>query len=149
MSEYLDSNDNAMDLYCGTGSIGLFIASKVKNILGIEINESAIEDANNNKEINGINNISFKCGNVEKIINKNDKYDVVVVDPPRAGLSRKTRDILLDMGSRKIIYVSCNPMTLVRDIKYLSSKYKLKDITLFDMFPNTYHVENVVVLEKR
>ncbi|MEE3342551.1 MAG: class I SAM-dependent RNA methyltransferase [Bacilli bacterium] len=146
--EYISNGDNVMDLYCGTGSIGIYISNKVSNILGVEIVKDAINNANINKRINNINNINFKCGDVEKIINKNDKYDTIIVDPPRAGLSKKTRDILLDINSNKIIYVSCNPMTLVRDIKYLSNHYELKDITLFDMFPNTYHVESVVVLER-
>ena len=147
--EYINDGDNVMDLYCGTGSIGIYISGKVKNILGVEIVKDAVRDANKNKDINGINNILFKCGDVEEIINSNDKYDTIIVDPPRAGLSKKTRDILLNIDSNKIIYVSCNPMTLVRDIKYLSSRYEFRDITLFDMFPNTYHVESLMFLERK
>ncbi|MBR3161554.1 MAG: class I SAM-dependent RNA methyltransferase, partial [Bacilli bacterium] len=147
--ECLNNGDNVMDLYCGTGSIGIYISDKSKDILGVEIVKDAVENAKLNKKINKIDNISFKCGDVEKIISKNDNYDTVIVDPPRAGLSKKTRDILLDIGSNKIIYVSCNPMTLIRDIKYLDNKYDFKEITLFDMFPNTYHVESLMVLERK
>ena len=144
--DYLISSDKVMDLYCGTGSIGIYIADKVKSIFGIEINKSAIRDANSNKELNDINNISFKCGDVENIINSRDFYDTIIVDPPRGGLSKKTKDILLDISSKKIIYVSCNPMTLVRDINDLKAKYEFREITLFDLFPNTYHVESVTLL---
>ena len=146
VSEYLSSSGKVMDLYCGTGSIGIYIADKVKSIFGIEINKSAIRDANSNKELNDINNISFKCGDVENIINSRDFYDTIIVDPPRGGLSKKTKDILLNIGSKKIIYVSCNPMTLVRDINDLKVKYEFREITLFDLFPNTYHVESVTLL---
>ena len=146
VSEYLSSSDKVMDLYCGTGSIGIYIADKVKSIFGIEINKSAIRDANSNKELNDINNISFKCGDVENIINSRDFYDTIIVDPPRGGLSKKTKDILLKISSKKIIYVSCNPMTLVRDINDLKAKYEFREITLFDLFPNTYHVESVTLL---
>ena len=144
--DYLISSDKVMDLYCGTGSIGIYIADKVKSIFGIEINKSAIRDANSNKELNDINNISFKCGDVENIINSRDFYDTIIVDPPRGGLSKKTKDILLDISSKKIIYVSCNPMTLVRDINDLKAKYESREVTLFDLFPNTYHVESVTLL---
>lgn len=146
--EHLDNSYNTMDLYCGTGSIGIYISNKVNSILGVEIVKDAIENANTNKKINKIENISFKCGDVEKIINSNDNYDTIIIDPPRAGLSKKTRDTLLDIGSNKIIYVSCNPMTLIRDIKHLAVKYNFKEISLFDLFPNTYHVESIAVLEK-
>ena len=147
--DYLPSFGNVMDLYCGTGSIGIYVSFKCKKILGIEINENAVRDANRNKVINKIDNIDFICGDVEDIISDNDYFDSIIVDPPRAGLSNKTKDMLLKIGSKNIIYVSCDPMTLVRDIKYLSDKYSVKDITLFDMFPNTYHVESVCFLERK
>ena len=147
--EYLNNSDNVLDLYCGTGSIGIYISKKTKAILGVEIVEDAIANANINKKINKIDNIYFKCGDVAKLINSNDKYDAIIVDPPRAGLSKRTKDILLDINSKKIIYVSCNPMTLLRDIKFLNSNYNLKEINLFDLFPNTYHVESICILERR
>lgn len=143
---YLNKANNIMDLYCGTGTIGIYVSDKCKKILGIEINKSAIIDANKNKEINNIANINFRCGSVGKLISIKDKYDAIIVDPPRSGLDKKTRRILLNILPSKIIYVSCDPMTLSRDIQELSSNYELEDITLFDMFPNTYHVESVLLL---
>ena len=146
VKEYLNKKKKILDLYCGTGSIGIYVSDNCQSILGIEINKQAIKDANINKKINNIENISFKCGDVANIITSKDKYDTIIVDPPRSGLSKKTRKILLEISPNYIIYVSCNPITLVRDIKELSSKYELKDITLFDLFPNTYHVESVSLL---
>ena len=146
VKEYLNKKKKILDLYCGTGSIGIYVSDNCQSILGIEINKQAIKDANINKKINNIENISFKCGDVANIITSKDKYDTIIVDPPRSGLSKKTRKILLEISNNYIIYVSCNPITLVRDIKELSSKYELKDITLFDLFPNTYHVESVSLL---
>ena len=146
VKEYLNKKKKILDLYCGTGSIGIYVSDNCQSILGIEINKQAIKDANINKKINNIENISFKCGDVANIITSKDKYDTIIVDPPRSGLSKKTRKILLEISNNYIIYVSCNPITLVRDIKELSSKYELKDITLFDLFPNTYHVESISLL---
>ena len=146
VKEYLNKKKKILDLYCGTGSIGIYVSDNCQSILGIEINKQAIKDANINKKINNIENISFKCGDVANIITSKDKYDTIIVDPPRSGLSKKTRKILLEISTNYIIYVSCNPITLVRDIKELSSKYELKDITLFDLFPNTYHVESISLL---
>lgn len=143
---YIDDNSSVLDLYCGTGSIGIYVSSKCSRVFGVEINKSAIIDANRNKEINKVNNIDFRCGDVENIIKENNSYDYIIVDPPRSGLSVKTREILLKIDCKKIIYVSCNPMTLVRDIKDLKERYIFKEITLFDMFPNTYHVECVCLL---
>lgn len=148
VKEYLNKANNIMDLYCGTGTIGIFVSDKCKRILGIEINKSSIIDANKNKKINNIENINFKCGNVGDLINNKEKYNTIIVDPPRNGLDKKTRKEILKISPEKIIYVSCNPITLSRDIKELSTKYKLKDITLFDMFPNTYHVETIVLLQR-
>ncbi len=147
--EYVPRESKLLDLYCGTGSIGIYVSSKCINVLGIEINKNAIEDAKRNKEINKIDNIDFICGDVQDIISNDDSFDCVIVDPPRLGLSNKTKDILLNISSNSIIYVSCDPMTLVRDIKYLNSKYNIKSITLFDMFPNTYHCESVCILERK
>ena len=146
---YIDENSSVLDLYCGTGSIGIYVSSKCSSVFGVEINKSAIVDANRNKEINKVNNIDFRCGDVENIIKENNSYDYIIVDPPRSGLSAKTREILLKIDCKKIIYVSCNPMTLVRDVKDLKERYIFKEITLFDMFPNTYHCESITVLERR
>ena len=144
----LNKNDNVLDLYCGTGTIGISLANYCNTVLGIEINKSAIKDANENKARNNVCNISFKCGDVSKLLEDNMKYDVVIVDPPRSGLDKKTKNILQKILPNRIVYTSCDPMTLARDIKDLDN-YKLNDITLFDMFPNTYHVECVCVLKLR
>lgn len=143
------SQDKILDLYCGTGTIGLYLSNNAMSITGIEIVENAINDANINKEINNITNATFICADVSKIINESFKQDILIVDPPRSGLSEKTRKVILENDYKKIIYTSCDPMTLARDLKELMLKYDLVDITLFDMFPNTYHVESVVLLHRK
>ncbi len=146
VKEYVGNNKNVLDLYCGTGSISIFVSDKNK-VLGIEINKNAIKDAIKNKEINNINNIDFICGDSgEKIYNINFKPDVVIVDPPRAGLDNFTIKNILKLKPKKIIYVSCDPMTLTRDLNILNDNYDILEITPFDMFPNTYHVECVTLL---
>lgn len=144
-----EKKDNLVDLYCGTGTIGIYLSKYFNNIIGIELNKQAVEDAKENAKINSVNNIKFYAGDVGKIINDQIKADVIVVDPPRSGLDKRTKDILLKIKANKIVYVSCNPLTLARDIKELDSGYKLGDITLVDMFPNTHHVESVCVLNFR
>lgn len=143
----LRGDENVLDLYCGTGTIGLYLSPYCKEVLGIEVNDYAVKDALKNKEINKINNIDFKCGDVGRIINNLEFIpDVIVVDPPRTGLDKNTIDNLLKLNSKKIIYVSCDPITLARDLKFLQEKYDIKEITPVDMFSNTYHVECVVKL---
>lgn len=141
-----EKKDNLVDLYCGTGTIGIYLSKYFNGIIGIELNKQAVEDAKENAKINGVNNIEFYVGDVGKIINDQIKADVIVVDPPRSGLDKRTKDILLKIKANKIVYVSCNPLTLARDIKELDSGYDLEEITLVDMFPNTHHVESVCVL---
>lgn len=142
------NSKNVLDLYCGTGTIGIYV-SKNKNVLGIEINESAIKDANKNKEINKIDNINFICGDSgKKSKNLDFKPDTIIIDPPRSGLDNITINNILEMNPKKIIYVSCDPMTLVRDLKLLNNNYNINEITPFDMFPQTKHCESVVVLER-
>lgn len=141
-----EKKDNLVDLYCGTGTIGIYLSKYFNNIIGIELNKQAVEDAKENAKINSVNNIEFYAGDVGKIINDQIKADVIVVDPPRSGLDKRTKDILLKIKANKIVYVSCNPLTLARDIKELDTGYKLGEITLVDMFPNTHHVECVSVL---
>ena len=143
----LTKDDSVLDLYCGTGTIGIYLSKYCKEVFGIEIVENAIKDANINKELNNINNISFVCGDVGKLINNSYTQDVLIVDPPRSGLDKKTKKVILDNEYKRIVYVSCDPMTLVRDLGELSSKYDFKEVTLVDMFPNTYHIESVVLLE--
>ena len=145
----LTKEDDVLDLFCGTGTIGIYLSMYCKSVLGVEIVEEAIKDANINKELNNIGNISFICGDVDRVINEKFNQNVLVVDPPRSGLNKNTKNVILNNGFDRIVYVSCDPMTLVRDLKDLSSKYEFKEITLVDMFPNTYHVESVCLLERR
>ena len=148
VKEYLGNDNNSvLDLYCGTGSIGIYVSSCCKRILGIEINESSVRDANVNIGLNDLDNVSVIKGSVGKVLKSGEEYDAIIVDPPRSGLDKNTRNTLLEIGSKKIIYVSCDPITLARDLKELGVSYGVKDLVLVDMFPNTYHVESVVLLE--
>lgn len=145
VKEYADRGSRLLDLYCGAGTIGIYLSDNFKNVDGFEINSDAIKGANLNKEINNITDANFQCKSASDINIKG--YDVVVVDPPRSGLDKNTLNNLLNSGSNKIVYVSCSPITLARDINILKSKYEIKDITLFDMFPNTKHIESVCLFE--
>ena len=140
--------DNVIDLYCGVGSISLYIAKYVKSVLGIEIIPDAIKDAKENAKLNNINNAKFICGDVAKLIDDNIEGDVLIVDPPRIGLDKHTINVINEKKIKKLIYVSCDVMTLVRDIKLLTN-YELKDISVVDMFPQTHHCESITVLERR
>ena len=149
--ELLEPNkdDNLLDLYCGTGTIGIYVANKVNKVLGVEIVKDAIHDANINKKINNANNINFICGNTEKIIKDvKEKYNAIIVDPPRAGLTESIIRDIFRINPDKIVYVSCDPITLARDLKLLQEKYEVLDVVPVDMFPNTYHVETVCKLKK-
>ena len=148
----LDKEDILFDLYCGIGTIGIFASEYVKKVYGIEIVEQAIEDAKENAKLNKINNIEFYAGDVEKVFsnlmkNKQVYPDVIIVDPPRKGLDNNTINNILAVEPKKVIYISCNPATMVRDMKMLSEKYKIGNIQPVDMFPFTSHVECVSVLE--
>lgn len=143
--KYAKGGRSLLDLYCGAGTIGIYLANNFELVRGIEINKDAIRGANLNKQINNINNITFECKNVDDMGEISE--DVVVVDPPRSGLDRNVIDKLLSSEVEKIIYVSCNPITFARDLNILKVKYKLEDIVLFDMFPNTRHVECVCLLK--
>ena len=145
--EYAGNGKKLLDLYCGAGTIGIYLASNFEYVHGIEVNSDAIESANLNKKINNISNIDFECKKASELSSTN--YDVIVVDPPRSGLDSVTISKLLDSGSDKIVYVSCNPITLARDVKLLSDKYEVCDMMLFDMFPNTKHVESVIKLQRK
>lgn len=139
-------DDEVIDLYCGVGSITLYIAKYVKKVLGIEIIEDAIMDAKENARINNINNVSFICGDVSKVIDENIHGNKLIVDPPRVGLDKHTVDIINNSKIDKLIYVSCDPMTLVRDIKNLIN-YELREVSVIDMFPQTHHCESIVLLK--
>ena len=150
----LNKEDVLFDLYCGIGTIGIFASKYVKSVYGIEIVKQAIEYAKENAKINNVKNISFICGDVEeafdKLINKNNvKPTVIIVDPPRRGLDDKTVQNILNLRTKKVVYVSCNPATMVRDIKKLDGTYIVEKIQPVDMFPYTHHVECVAVLNAR
>jgi 23S rRNA (uracil1939-C5)-methyltransferase len=138
-----------LDLYCGVGTIGICISDYTDSVLGVEVVEKAVESAIKNKELNKVDNIDFKCGKVENIIdNSYNTYDLIIVDPPRSGLDRTVVEVLNNSNSKIIVYVSCDPVTLARDIK-LFDNYEIKEVELFNMFPRTYHCESVCILERR
>lgn len=149
IKKYAKGSKNVLDLYCGTGSIGIYASDVVENITGIEINKYAIEDAIENAKFNNINNIKFICGDVKNNLKEFKNIDVIIVDPPRSGLDKEAIDNILKLSPNKIVYVSCDPITLSRDLKILSEFYNIEEITPIDMFPNTYHVESVTILNRK
>ncbi len=147
----LTGQEIVYDLYCGTGSIGLFVSEGAKKIIGVEVIEDAIEDAKKNAALNNINHAEFFAGDVIKICNDaffttHGKPDVVITDPPRAGMHEKLVIKLLEMEAPKIVYVSCNTATQARDLALLSEKYQVEKVQPVDMFPHTHHIECVVLL---
>lgn len=138
-----------LDAYCGTGTIALGIANVAQSVFGVDNNDKAISDAKKNSKINGIKNVKFKCSPVETEIEKfkNSNYDVVVVDPPRKGLTNAFVNFLIDLKVPELIYVSCAPSTLARDLKALTEQYKVESIECVDMFSQTFHIETVVKLK--
>lgn len=149
----LTGNETIFDLYCGIGTIGIFASEKVKKIYGIETIKEAINDAKENALLNGIKNAEFFVGDVEKtlpeFIEKNNiKPDVIFIDPPRKGCEKTALDTMLKIVPERIVYVSCNPATLARDIKILEEKYSTEKISICDMFPFTSHIECVVAMKK-
>lgn len=147
----LTGNETVFDLYCGIGTIGIFASKNVKKLYGIETIPEAIKDAWQNAKINNLENAEFFVGDVEKTLpefikERNIIPDVVFVDPPRKGCDKTALDTLLQIEPKRIVYVSCNPATLARDLKILEEKYELKDVSICDMFPFTHHVECVVAM---
>jgi len=146
----LKLTDLVLDLYCGTGTIGIFLSPYCNKVLGIEINSEAIKNANENKKINNISNIDFMVGDTKDLIKRiNFKPNVIVVDPPRSGLDESVIKDIIKLNPERLVYVSCDPMTLARDLSLLNEKYDILEVTPVDMFPNTNHIENVVKLQKR
>ena len=142
------------ELYTGTGTIANFMADRAKSVVGIESVPESIEDARVNAEINGIYNTRFFAGDMKDILSdsfiaENGKPDVIITDPPRAGMHNKVVDQILKIGPSRIVYVSCNPATQARDVELLGSSYRVTRIQPVDMFPHTHHVENVALLEAR
>lgn len=147
----LTKEDIVLDLYCGIGTIGTFASPYVRQVYGIEIVEQAIEDAKRNAELNKIDNMKFYCGDVEQVLDKvlskeATRPNVVFVDPPRKGLDKHTINNIIRLKPERFIYISCNPATLVRDLKEFEELYEIKEIQTLDMFPYTSHVECVSLL---
>ena len=144
----LSKNDQVLDLYCGTGTIGLYLSDACSKVLGVEINKQAINNANNNKKINNIKNAKFIVGDAKKVI-KDIKFkpSAIIVDPPRSGLFKGMIDDLIKFNANKIIYVSCDPMTLARDLNLLQEHYEITEIQPVDLFPHTHHVECIAKLK--
>ena len=147
----LTGNEIVYDLYCGTGSIGIFVSKLAKKVIGVEVIEDAIEDAKKNAALNNIEHAHFFAGDVIKIcddhfFDKHGRPDVIITDPPRVGMHEKLVIKLLEMAAPKIVYVSCNTATQARDINLLSEKYKVEKVQPVDMFPHTHHIECVVLL---
>lgn len=147
----LDGKDIVLDLYCGIGTIGIFTSKLVKKVIGVEIVEQAIDNAKKNANINKIGNMEFLCGDVENVLEKLVNVDkikptVIFVDPPRKGLDTKTIENIMKVKSSKVVYISCNPATLMRDLSELEGSYNIEIIQPVDMFPFTSHVECCSVL---
>ena len=146
----LKQNENIFDAYCGIGTISLCASKHVSKVVGAEIVKEAIIDAKKNAKLNNISNAEFICGDagevLENLIAQGQKFSTVFVDPPRKGLDEKFINKLLELSPEKVVYVSCDPETLARDIKILSQKYEIKDVQPVDMFPMTFHIETVVSL---
>jgi 23S rRNA (uracil1939-C5)-methyltransferase len=149
----LNGEQAVLDAYCGTGTIGLTMAKNAKKVLGVEINAAAIRDAKENATLNGIQNVEFYNEDAGEYISflarKKEKIDVVITDPPRAGCSMKFLKSLIELSPKRVVYISCNPETLARDLNVLvKSGYRVKKIQGVDMFPHTNHIECVVALTR-
>ncbi|STY46633.1 23S rRNA (uracil-C(5))-methyltransferase RlmCD [Listeria fleischmannii subsp. coloradonensis] len=148
----LTGNETVIDAYCGIGSISLCLAQKAKHVYGVEIVDQAIHDARKNAKLNQIENVTFETGKAEEVIpawyKKGIRADVLVVDPPRKGCDEKLLATILKMQPKKVVYVSCDPATLARDLRILNEGgYSVSAVQPVDMFPMTTHIENVVALE--
>lgn len=150
----LTGNEVVYDLYTGTGTIALFVSHQAKKVVGVEYVEDAIADAKVNAELNGIGNAVFYAGDMKDVltddfVEKNGKPDVIITDPPRAGMHEDVVKKIFAIGPEKIVYVSCNPATQARDLAMLDERYQVAKVQPVDMFPHTHHVENVVLLVRR
>lgn len=150
----LKGDEIVYDLYTGTGTIANFVAKKAKKVVGVEYVADAVIDAKNNSDYNKITNTTFFAGDMKDVlntdfINTHGKPDVIITDPPRAGMHEDVIAVLLKVGAPKIVYVSCNPATQARDLAMMMDSYEIKEIQPVDMFPQTAHVENVVLLVKK
>ena len=143
--DYIEDCDSLLDLYCGTGTIALWVHDKAKKVTAIEINKTAIKNANINKELNNIDNVEFICNDAKNV---KGQYDTIIIDPPRNGMSVYVVDYLNYSKAKNIVYISCNPNTLKRDLSNLD-RYELKELSACDMFPKTKHVECIALLERK
>ena len=150
-------DENVLDLYCGTGAISIYISEYVKNILGVELSEESIQMAKENAALNNVRNCEFVSSDVKEYLANHDLPDsrfrgndiTIILDPPRSGIHPKSAEYILALEPKKIIYVSCNPATQARDIKLLEEKYNITAMQPVDMFPHTFHIENVARLDKK
>ena len=147
-------NDVIWDLYCGIGTISLFMAKKAKQVYGVEIVPQAIDDAKRNAAINDIHNAEFYVGKAEEVLpqtyeREHIHADIIVVDPPRKGCDESLLACITQMQPKRVVYVSCDPATLARDLKYLEERdYKVKEVQCVDMFGHSVHVETIVLLQR-
>ena len=150
----LSGTDSVLDAYCGTGTIGILAAKAAKNVIGVELNRQAVQDAIINAKINQVQNIRFVCDDAGKFLQKaaakNEVPEVVIMDPPRAGSDEAFLSALVYASPKKVVYISCNPETQARDVRYLTKHgYKITKMQPVDLFPNTDHVETVVLLSRK
>ena len=150
---HLTGEQTVIDAYCGIGTIGLSLADQAQKVIGIESVASAVKDAQANAAVNNIHNAQFIQGKTEEVLNKwarqQRHFDVLIVDPPRKGLDHSLISSIFALKPQRIVYISCNPATLARDIQLLSQYYQVQQTTPVDMFPMTKHVESVTALEYR
>jgi len=148
-----EEDKEIIDAYCGAGAISMYLAPHAEKVIGIDVSKESIYSALHNKKLNKLENVGFANGEVKdvlpKLYDKGYNPDVIIIDPPRSGIDPKTLDILTRKVVKKIIYVSCNPSTLAKNLKELSKKYHVKSITPYDMFPHTSHIESITLLEKK
>ena len=151
VSDYaaLTGTERVVDLYSGTGTIPIWLSGRAESVMGIEIVESAVQDARNNARINRVENVEFVTGDIlDALPQIQGDVDVMIIDPPRAGMHKNVVAGVLKAGPDRIVYVSCNPATLSRDLEMLAVQYEVKEVTPVDMFPHTFHIESVALLEK-
>lgn len=150
----LSGSETLYDLYCGTGSIGIFCSGGAKKVIGIETVADAVKDAEANAALNGLTHCEFFAGDVSEVCTddffaQHGRPDVIITDPPRAGMHAKLIETLLRIRAPRVVYVSCNPATQARDLALLHEAYDVKALQPVDMFPHTHHIENVALLELR
>jgi 23S rRNA (uracil1939-C5)-methyltransferase len=150
----LTGKETVYDLYCGTGSIGIFVSRQAARIVGVEVIGEAVEDARENATLNSIGHARFFSGDVtalcqDTFFEQQGRPDVIITDPPRAGMSEQLVAKILEIAAPTVVYVSCNPATQARDLQWLDSKYAVTRVQPVDMFPHTHHIENIVQLKLR